>query len=101
MTDDIARIVYPEPMQGDDDEIATSEGWGVFDSAGSDGGPWQIQRIDELEMFPSDDEAWVHVWTRAAEGSPVHRRALDYVREHNPPEYEAIERWCSKKGPNE
>lgn len=78
-------------------EAAEPEGWGVFDSCGSENGPWQIQRIDELEVFTEDNQAWMLVWERAVvHGSPIHQAALDFVRENNPPEYDAIAAWVTR-----
>lgn len=84
------------------------EGWGIFESYGSQGGPLQIQRIDEEEVFDSDGAAWDYVWRRAREEREgvhqraldlVHQRALDLVKEHNPMEYAAIEHWCTTGEP--
>lgn len=69
---------------------AFTEGWGIFDCDGSENGPWQIQRIDEDEKFPSDDEAWLHVAEKAKAGSAYHRGAIEFIRHHNSAEYAAF-----------
>lgn len=89
-----------------DAAAANAEGWDIFDSYGSDSGPWQIQRFDDPTAigwpadlpypFEEDTDVWEHVWHLAHQGGhPVHERALAYLKAHNPMEYEAIERWVS------
>jgi hypothetical protein len=73
-----------------DSDIAESEHWNVFDSAGSENGPWQIQKVDEVHYWDDDTDVWLHVVRRAYAGSETHLRALRYVAAHNPPEFEAI-----------
>ncbi len=84
-------------------EQAQKEGWDIFECSGSSDGPWQIQRIDfpdewpgldhHQPLFEDDADAWMHVRAKAAEGSFLHRRALAFVRENNPLEYERITSW--------
>ena len=83
----------------DDRSAALSEGWDIFDCQGSASGPWQLQSFDDPEdvetaprpyPFQSDLDAWKHVRSRAAQGSPLHERALAFLAEHNLPEYRAI-----------
>ncbi|KVH56764.1 hypothetical protein WS89_22565 [Burkholderia sp. MSMB1072] len=69
---------------------ADGEGWGIFDCVGSDNGRWQLQRIDEDEVFLDDDSAWKFVTDKAREGSAYHRSAIEFVRDNNPDEYQAI-----------
>lgn len=73
-----------------DNHQSADEGWVVSDCDGSENGPWQIQKLDHLAMFPSDGDAWRHVITKADEGSAYHQAALDFIREHNPIEANAI-----------
>ena len=77
----------------EDSTLASAEGWDVFDSEGSANGPWQIQKRDETSTFNQDTDAWRYVWQRAERGSLLHQRALEYIKEHNPPEYDAIRQW--------
>lgn len=69
---------------------ALSEGWAIFETKGSDGGPWQLQRIDDAAEAPgskqleSDDAAWLIVFTGQL---PHHKAACDFIRVHNPLEY--------------
>lgn len=68
----------------DDDAVAASEGWGLFDSMEHG---WEIQKIDEPEegeaQLEGDDTAWVLVAQRAAAGSAVHLKALEFLGERN------------------
>lgn len=75
-----------------DNVQAFREGWSIFECGGSDSGPFQLQRVDDLEVFPSDDEAWTYVINKAREGSAYHKGALDYLREHNPTEIASMAR---------
>lgn len=75
-------------------EASYEQGWGIFDSDGSDNGRTQLCRWDQLEKFPSDDEAWQFVVTQAKAGDALCRRALDVVRRHNPTEFVAIVATC-------
>ena len=76
---------------------AMQEGWAIFDCNG-DGGRWQLQRIDEDEKFPSDDEAWTFVTDKARSGSAYHRCAIEYLRDHNPGEYALIQKATGYSG---
>lgn len=69
---------------------ASREGWDVFECWGSQNGPWQIQKFDDGDPNPlgfvEDEDAWVHVRTKAAE-------ALTFLWVNNPQEIEAIRRF--------
>jgi hypothetical protein len=77
-------------MREFDNTQAESEGWSIFVCFGSENGQFQIQRIDEMEVFSSDDEAWELVVSKARSGSEYHRSALQYLRESNPIEWDSI-----------
>lgn len=86
-----------------DSWAALNEGWDIFECDGSANGPYQIcvleepYLIEELgyedKKFPSDNEVWVRVRNLASAGSPLHLKALQFVRTENPKEYEAIQNW--------
>lgn len=72
---------------------AQGEGWTIFQSQGSDGGPWQIQRLDDASDVPGapqledDKEAWRLV----LQGRGAHHAAaLTFIKAHNEAEYENI-----------
>lgn len=52
--------------------VVEAEGWAVFNA---DESP-EIQRDDEMDVFPHDEAAEQHVATLARMGSNVHRLAL-------------------------
>ena len=73
-----------------DDEDALKQGWDLFTVYGSehvDDGTVQLQKHDEVEVFKTDPEAWVFVWTQANQGNVLARKALSFLLDHNPKEY--------------
>lgn len=78
-----------------DDTQAVSEGWIIATMLGADSAePYQLQATQNPEIGPllleDDDAAWLHVCTRAKEGSEYHIQALLWLREHSPSEYHNI-----------
>lgn len=82
-----------------EDHLAASrEGWDMFESYGSDNGPYQIQSFDDpdewegvgLYPFDGDTDAWEHVWKLAELGSTLHVKALEFLKVHNPLEHTHI-----------
>lgn len=87
-----------------DQNAANAEGWNLFEAEGSvqnkDGrSPYQLQRIDFPEdddgnqipaPFEDDHEAWEHVWSAAAAGSELHKRAIQFLNANSPGEYAYI-----------
>lgn len=57
----------------DDSAIAESEGWNLF---AADGHFFEIERIDEKDVFADDREATRFVFEKAAKGSILHLKAL-------------------------
>jgi hypothetical protein len=70
---------------------AQMQGWDIFETQGSDGGPWQLQRLDDASeikgatQLETDAAAWQHVLEGTA---PVHEAARRFLQVHNPKEYE-------------
>ncbi|MCU6502281.1 hypothetical protein LPN04_31250 [Rugamonas sp. A1-17] len=79
-----------------DNAQAGNEGWGIFETDGSEGGPWQLQREDETAVFPNDDTAWRYVTDKAKDGSAYHQSALDFLKRENMIEYTAILNFIEK-----
>lgn len=74
-----------------DHELNSLEGWDVFAAIGTrDIGTLRIERIDELEIFASDYEAWVFVAQACIQGSGRHTAALIEVFTDNPTERREI-----------
>lgn len=69
-----------------DSDAACAEGWDIFEA----GDGMQLQRDDDGAVFADDFDAWVHVWEQAQQDSPLHVRALAYLAEASPEEYESI-----------
>lgn len=75
----------------EDDHRASAEGWAIFRCVGGvDHGTYQLQKDDEVGAFDEDDEAWRHVVAQAAAGSPLHRRALRFLKRTSPVEHQRI-----------
>lgn len=72
MPDTRSRFEDSAPWTAADSEIATNEGWDLFNA---DSEP-VIQKDDMMDVFPSDDAALEYVISWARAGSLVHARAL-------------------------
>jgi len=70
----------------EDSELATSEGWDVFECAHCSG-LWQIQKIDEAYIFDNDIDVWEFICKIDNE---LHRKALSFIKQKNKQEYELI-----------
>ncbi|RUU78224.1 hypothetical protein [Mesorhizobium sp. M7A.F.Ca.MR.362.00.0.0] len=85
---------------------AQREGWDIFEASGSmlnENGdrPFQLQALDESDKFVGDErdsKAWDHVYNLAHVGSLLHQQALNFLKEHSLPEFEAIIHDCSPDG---
>ncbi len=88
-------------------DAAQQEGWDLFSCDGDrEHPPFELSAIaapcdwDNLDYTEpkfidengevSDIAAWRHVVARAAEGSELHRAALDFLRDQSPEEYEHV-----------
>ncbi len=88
----------PQPTWSrEDDAEAEKEGWNLFSV---DDGRLEIQRIDEYDVFETDDAALAFIRERAAGGSALHQKALDLDRgaqqglaENDAPPVEFRVRW--------
>lgn len=82
-----------ESIEQFDATRAIEEGWSIFSVGGN---AYQLQRLDEAEVFKSDEDAWKFVWDKAQEGSFYHQSALNFIHENSPLEWSAIERHVKK-----
>ena len=85
----------------EDDLRATAEGWGLFATDSS----LQLQADYESGVFVSgttahDDLAWFHVYEEANKGSGFHRRALNYIQQESPVEYNLIMEHVNANSPS-
>lgn len=94
--DGINPIVEPQDVDGwsaSQQNAALADGWGLFNiSTHTDPGdsPFQLQKYDEAGRFDNDSDAWDHVIEKAAQGSDLHKAALDFLKENSPAEYRDI-----------
>jgi len=61
----------------EDESAAEALGWGIFWA--DDIAP-EIQRVDEMEVFPGDDEAAEFVWRLADNGHPLCVKAIAAIQ---------------------
>jgi hypothetical protein len=64
-------------MKEFDNSQAFSEGWLIADCYGSDNGRWQLQKLDETDIFPDDQSAWRHVERTDSSGTITYRDSHD------------------------
>jgi len=100
--------IDPPILIADINATVGPEGWAIFDSFGSDNGPWQIQRFDDPDewtdeagnlispiAWEDDCDVWMMVVSKARSGSEIHQRALDALMIGNPLEAAAIVAWIA------
>lgn len=79
------------PAWTDADSLqAMLEGWDIF-AVGHN--YYELQQDDERDLFGSDAAAWKYVCEQAAAGGDLHQRALEFLKENSPHEYDAIQRY--------
>lgn len=99
---DDRKTTHMSPAWSDAHRAAAHlEGWDIWDSCGSENGPWQIQHFDEASDIPeaiqldSDDDA-LRIVVNGSE--PHHEAARRFIRAHNPIEWAALEQTIQKMG---
>lgn len=81
------------PWSNEHCEAAQREGWDIFDTHGSDCGPWQLQRFDDASEVPGapqleDDKT---AWRIVIQGTAAHHEAArQFIRTHSPKEWAAL-----------
>lgn len=84
------------PWSNEHCEAAQREGWDIFDTHGSDCGPWQLQRYDDASEVPGapqmkDD---MTAWRIVIQGTAAHHEAArQFIRTHSPKEWAALNQW--------
>lgn len=83
-----------EDFYGWSNDQAFTEGWGIFEmSPYEPGREYELQKLNNpdfghpCDVFDDDDGAWDHVKALAAAGSEYHAKALAWLKEHSPGEY--------------
>ncbi len=76
----------------EDSKAAVAQGWDIFttERGPSNDVPFELQRDDEASVFATDHEAHAFVKTQAATGAEPATKALNYLKEASPLEYDAI-----------
>jgi carbon storage regulator len=67
-----AQPDFPDDWSIEDQHIAESEGWAIFEAYCG----LEIDKDDDSDAFDTGDAAVLHVFNRASEGSELHARAL-------------------------
>jgi hypothetical protein len=82
----------PTPTWTPADSLRASiEGWDIFANAGASNGAYLLQACsDKPARFDGDMSAWRHVSARAAAGSELHTRAMDFLKGKNLQEYRRV-----------
>ena len=62
----------------EDEAAANAEGW-CISNANNEETAFEIQRLDEAEVFDEDIGAIAHVYWMAGAGSVLHRKAIEYT----------------------
>lgn len=87
-----------------DQETAMAQGWAIFAVSGRDPErenrlvngkpygrrPYELQALDEAEVFVDDEAAWAFVRARWAEGDPLACKAADWLKARSPAEHAAV-----------
>lgn len=96
----LERIVAPDDYGGFPYHVPPTEGWDIFECDGSaNHTPFQLQKVDEEDVFVDDCDAWRHVVRNATNGSPLHVAALAFIAMHGDHELGYIIRYLWKEGP--
>lgn len=76
------REVIAEPIDDGlfDCTQAITEGWGIFESVEHG---WHIEKDDDSDIFPSDEEAAIWVYDQAQFDSAYHKAALAWLEQAN------------------
>jgi len=73
---------------------AENEGFTVAYRADQD--TYELQKLDETDVFPNDYYAWDYVVAKAINGSSLHCAVLRFIQENNSKEYkEILDRCCT------
>lgn len=75
---------------GFDNKQAITEGWGVSE-VGAPGDMWRLEKIDEAQVFLTDQDAWTFVINKAIGGSLYHISALKFLEANDCADFELIE----------
>ncbi len=69
------------------EDTRTRQGWCLSEVSCEGGCPWQIQKLDEVEVFQTDEEAWDFVAANYAYGCTTAAVSIEFLKEVNLCEY--------------
>jgi|688.fasta_scaffold53032_10 hypothetical protein len=76
--------------------IKQAEIEGFVVSYRTDKDTYELQKLDDVDIFPTDYYVWDYVVGKAMNGSSLHCAVLKFIQENNPKEYEEIlDRCCT------
>ena len=70
----------------DEEAVAKSEGWGLFECEDD----FQLQKIDEMDTFKTDEQAHAFVKSRVDEGSALHIKVKTFLETHSKHEHDIV-----------
>lgn len=73
-----------------DSGAAYKEGWDIFECSAYGHDAWEVQRDDDAAILEDDADAWKLIVDGAAAGSPLHVKALAFLKQHAPGEHALI-----------
>ena len=72
----------PEGWTYAEQDAAGAEGWDLFATGGGKvHEPYELQALIDGRWEGDDEQAWRHVAERAADGSRLHERAIQFLRD--------------------
>jgi len=77
-------------MPSFDNTQAMAEGWAISEVGAVDD-MYRLEKLDEADAFPTDQDAWTFVANRALGGSRYHITALKYLEANDCADFKLIE----------
>lgn len=74
-----------------DNTIAMREGWCITNGANDSDDKWRLTKLDEMNVFTTDERVWEFVYSLARQGSFYHQTAIRYLEKECHEEFERIE----------
>ena len=79
-----------------DQKLAEKQGWGIYPSQWRGATPFQLQAKEYDSCFKNDPDVWVFVFLTSHFSNKVAAKAINFLREHSPYEYESIIHFASQ-----
>lgn len=78
------NLIFREHWSEENDAAAAKQGWGFFDVGSVGASCYELQRIDELKMFDSDEYVIIHIKDMVDCSDPLGLAAVEAVKALNP-----------------